>query len=495
MPEEIVTEATPLNRSYRVTDGIRSFTRRFLEVGRTIQRPRTLDFSRRSPLDRTLLRIVYIYVFLVALTIVLLVSDVHLCYLEGEYHIVSFTNATVSMASLGLVVDPDKIVADVNETVAPVIDSFYYAKNGICVKLYNDTGTITPQDPSNPDFNPSRTPTGFPMAIILNHTRVQNADRVTGPSYVTISGSKQSGFQDNGATIYLTLSNPNRKRMFVSPPWFNYAFWSEPPDKFLATTSLANRSIATCTALNPGVVPSTLPLSNVPTWFVDLEQAGLGRVGGRVCNSDYGISLQLNPWFCVSPLFITDVALSNVTFDNVTLNGRIIVDFNLGAISEPQLAFLFTANTRITQISLLKAKEALLVRFGDQCFADFEVNLPTCDMSNKDYSLGSKTACQYEFHGVSGAKPDNNGSAKYFSMDYVLPIDLPNTINVEFEYAGVLEAKGRTLSCAVTKTGSVSTLTYTVTNAANVIVSKITFSSLNYSMQCRGDINAELIRT
>lgn len=188
-----------------------------------------------------------------------------------------------------------------------------FSTNGLTSLLYQkETPTydgghdnIVLSAPNTEAFKPKGS---FHFAMLLNYTSYTNANRHTSLVSFNITGDGTSSANNSrgsvtGDTVILQISNPNRKRMHITEPWFDYGYWAHVNQDQL------------------------IDKSNIPVWLVDMREAARGRQGGRICATNYDAELTIsNKLFMIDPLIVREFAGENIRFSNIVTRGDIIFD-------------------------------------------------------------------------------------------------------------------------------------------------------------------------
>lgn len=211
--------------------------------------------------------------------IMYLIIDAKFCGTNANIHSVSLS----STATLGT----NGLTSLLHQTEIPTYDGGY--------------DIIVRSTPEVDTFNPNG---NFSFAMLLNYTAYPNANRRSSLVALNITGNRaESPSSMAGSTVSLHVSNPNRKRIYITEPWFDYGYW----------TSMAQDH------------PTTK--SDIPLWLVDMKEAGRGRQGRRICAADYGAEIVISSeLFQIDPLVVREFAGEDVTFSNIVVRGESILD-------------------------------------------------------------------------------------------------------------------------------------------------------------------------
>lgn len=479
-----------------------------------------------SPLCKTFKIIAWMLFALLLVMLFFLLFGIFGCGLEAPTHIVRFRNTTVATP------------------VGGVLESHLLES----AKLFHETGDINPpaaQDPSYcEDWAP---PVNFPMSAVFNYTSVENLGRTTSFSTLEFTSARDGQVADGGAAIVVTITNPSRKRITTEYAWFNYNFWQA---KFNYVNTSSESRASLCTEGNgDSVLPATEEDSNMPVWFLNLDQAARGRIalpveeegesmqaarepGGstalehgesqepeepeegiesasaavegaairldsgsysssfgsrppgfsgtpihqspstvasaaslsslastaravardvlsslslrlndskaaekrklcKYCAADYGLTIALNPWFCVSPFIVRDARVRLVSLKDVSFDGLLIPDFNLEAVQD-NVTFLLHGTSleslKLTKVPdhtrFLFATENLTRATSKPSRVTVEMEYPTgCDPA-APVGVESETACQLRFWGVGGKSQSTDVKDNYYQLSYVTGVSL-----------------------------------------------------------------------
>jgi len=226
----------------------------------------------KSPLCKSFEVIAWMLFALAFFTVFFLLFGLFGCGLEAPIHVVRFRNTTVATPSGG-------------------VKGTYLLESS---SLFPDDGDINKEAVDDPsiceDWMP---PVNFPMSIVFNYTSVENLRKTTTFSSLSFTTGGEGQLADGGAAIVVTITNPSRKRITTDYAWFNYNFWQA---KFNYKQGKGD-SIRMCRKGNEDSVRSANEsLSNMPVWFLNLDEAARGRIPlavdttGQSSGQSYGSS-------------------------------------------------------------------------------------------------------------------------------------------------------------------------------------------------------------
>ncbi|EFO64896.1 Hypothetical protein GLP15_4247 [Giardia lamblia P15] len=252
--------------------------------------------------------------------IMYLVIDANFCGTNSNIHSVSLSSSTM-LSTNGL-------TSLLYQTEIPMYDGGY---DSILFSV-PDTDALNPKDT-------------FFFAMLLNYTAYPNANKRSSLVAINITGNRAdtTGSKGNGigSTVSLHISNPNRKRIYVTEPWFDYGYWKNKTQYNLITES------------------------DIPLWLVDMKEAGRGRQGKRICTADYEAEIAvLSELFQISPLIIREFAGESISISNIVARGEIVLD--LASHIQNRRFTIQLSEADITKMYLNKPPETIRVTIQDR---------------------------------------------------------------------------------------------------------------------------------
>lgn len=305
-----------------------------------------------KPLVTLLIGIFAILGSIVLGVIMFLIIDAKFCGTNANIHSVSLSPTTVFTTN--------SVTSLLYQKTTPVYDGGY--------------DNIVFWVPTTEKFKPKGS---LFFAMILNYTSYPNAHKHTSLIQFNLTGnginSTQQSNKDNviGGTVMLHVSNPNRKRLHITEPWFNY--------KYLEAI---NRD-------------QLIDKSAIPMWLVDMKEAGRGRQGRRICTTDYGVELFVsNERLQIDPLIVREFAGENVRFVRIVARGKLV--FDLAAHTRSKKLNVHLSETDITELYLPKPPKIINAIFYDKgsfllIVIPFE-NAPLCELYRTAYKSHKITA-------------------------------------------------------------------------------------------------------
>ncbi|KAE8302046.1 hypothetical protein GL50803_008516 [Giardia duodenalis] len=253
-------------------------------------------------------------------------------------------------AIMYLVIDANFCGTNANTHSVSLSASTTLGTNGLTSLLYQteiptyDGGydSIHFSVPDTNEFNPKDT---FSFAMLLNYTAYPNANKRSSLVALNVTGNRAdtTGNKANsiGNTVSLHISNPTRKRIYVTEPWFDYGYWKDRTQYHLITES------------------------DIPLWLVDMKEAGRGRQGRRICTADYEAEIAvLSELFRIDPLIIREFAGESISLSNIIASGEIVLDLASRVQSRHLTIQLLEAD--ITKIYLSKPPKVVRVTIQDR---------------------------------------------------------------------------------------------------------------------------------